>query len=80
MDNQNPTDPNQGGIGGGMPTDPNQGGQPGQDAPAIPAEPVLPQTPEVPVAETPQPDAGQSIPEVGGDQSGQNPTGGTPVV
>ncbi len=75
MDNQNPQDPNQGGMGGGMPVDPNQ------PAPAPVAEPVAEQpAPEAPAAETPQPQPTPAAPEMGGDQGGQNPTGGAPVV
>ena len=61
----NPTDPNQGGMGGGMPQDPAQGGQ----------EPV--QTPPA-AEETPaptQPEQGGDNSGTGGDVGGENPTG-----
>lgn len=89
----NPTDPTQGGMGGGMPTDPSQGNQTPQPpftdtgtGQAVPEAPVVETpVPETPV-ETPQPVAQPEQPEVGGDQGGpasqggQSPTGSAPVV
>lgn len=86
MDNQNPADPNQGGMGGGMPTDPNQGGQPapepvadpnaGQPAPEAPES--TPEQPGVPGGDTGM--GGDQGGPVSPDQGGQNPAGGAPVV
>ncbi|MCL4366182.1 hypothetical protein M1437_03055, partial [Patescibacteria group bacterium] len=46
MDNPNPTDPNQGNMGGGMPADSGMG----QTTPQTPAEPVMPEAPAEPTA------------------------------
>lgn len=82
MDNQNPTDPNQ----GGMPVDPNLGGQPGgvpvtdpnagqpmPEAPVMPENPVMPETPASEPT-VPQQEPANSGGGLGGDQ------GGTPAV
>lgn len=77
MDNQNPTDPNQGGFGGGGQApvvDPNAGGQPAPEPQAPVSQPA-----EEPVQ--PQPGVpGSDTGGVGGDQGGQNPAGGAPAV
>lgn len=78
----NPTDPNQGGLGGGAVADTNTG----QTVPASPVtETPAPETPAAP--EVPQPEPEQGGPDIGGDQGGpasplggENPVGGAPVV
>lgn len=78
MNPTDPQDPNQGDQPGGAPvTDPNAG----QSVPEAPvSEPQVPETPapEAPV-ETPQPGPEPVQPDQGEDQ-GQNPAGGAPVV
>lgn len=86
MDNQNPTDPNQGNMGGDQTpvADPGMG----QTVPQAPAEPVMPEAPTEPAAPVmPASEPASEQPAMpadsgmGGEQGGeQNPTGGAPVV
>ena len=58
MDNQNPQDPNQGGMGGDQP-----GGTPVADPNAGQSVPETPVAPEAPVAETPVAEEAPVAPE-----------------